>query len=185
MESINFGTILILIPITISLIGCSREADETGIEIFPDMVHSQAYVAYSESDITKDGKSMLMPPKGSIARGFIPFHYGPGDKEAIRAGRELINPFKATAKNLERGKHVYDNYCLVCHGEKGKGDGPLIPKFPNPPSLTSKRIKTYRDGRFYHIIVHGAGDMPSHAAQILKKDRWLLVNYLKKLQGRK
>lgn len=182
MGAVIVGVALILGTIS----GCAKDPEQTGIEIFPDMVHSQAVEAFSEDELTKDGhSSMKVPPKNSIARGFIPFHYGPGEKEAIRAGKELRNPFAVTEKNLVQGKHVYDNYCLVCHGEKGKGDGPLIPKFPNPPSLTSKRIMKYEDGRFYHIIVHGAGDMPSHAAQISKKDRWFLVNYLKKLQGRK
>jgi len=179
--------VVLIVSLSLGLFvnSCSRNPDETGVEIFPDMVHSQAYEAYSESEVTPDGKSMLAPPSDSIPRGFKPFRYEKGESEAIRAGKELRNPFVMNNKNLERGKHIYDNYCLICHGEKGDGDGPLIPKFPNPPSLTSKKISTYEDGRFFHIITHGSGDMPSHSAQILEKDRWYLVHYLKQLQGRK
>ena len=180
MASIVIGALLIFG----TLFGCTRNPEEPGIELFPDMVHSQAVEAYSESPITKDGKSMREPPEGSIARGFMPFEYGPGDKEAKRAGRELVNPYEPNEKNLVRGKYMYDNYCLVCHGEKGKGDGPLIPKFPNPPSFTSKTVRKYKDGRLYHIIYHGAGVMPSHAAQVRDKDRWLIVNYIRALQSK-
>lgn len=174
----------LLLLLLVGTFSCSRSSDQTGIEIFPDMVHSVAYEAFSENPVTKDGNTMMYAPKGSIARGIKPFHYGVGEKEAIRAGGELKNPLAPTKFTLNRGKELYNNYCLVCHGDAGKGDGPLIPKFPNPPSFTSKTLKAYEDGRLFHIIVRGAGDMPSHSAQIIsEKDRWSLVLYIRKLQG--
>lgn len=177
------STVKQILIVLLIFVGCTRGPEDKGLEIFPDMVYSVAYEAYSESDIGPGGGSMLSPPANSIGRGHIPFNYGDGEEEAQRAGEELVNPFKVSDAILVKGKHVYDNYCLVCHGEKGKGDGPLIPKFPNPPSLSSRRIKKYKDGRFYHIITRGFGDMPSHAAQIYPKDRWYLVHYIKTLQG--
>jgi len=161
---------------------CSKNPNETGFEILPDMVHSVAYEAYSENPITKDGKTMILPAKGSIARGKMPFNYGVGVQEAIRAGRELNNPFVPNEVTLARGKKIYDNYCLVCHGVKGKGDGPLIPKFPNPPALTSKRLLKYPAGRIFHIVTKGSGDMPAHGAQISVTDRWYLVHYVLLMQ---
>lgn len=173
---------LSLLFLTFFLGSCTRNPSETGIELLPDMVHSVGYEAYSENDLMKDGKSMQLPPKNTIARGNMPFTYGKGDDEAKRAGRELVNPYNKTTKNLDRGRVVYTNYCLVCHGLQGKGDGPLIPKYPNPPSITSKRILKYKDGRLFHIVSRGSGDMPSHMEQIDSKDRWLLVQYVNYLQ---
>ena len=118
---------------------CTRGPKDTGYEFMPNMVYSVAYEAYSENPVTKDGKTMLMPPKNSISRGNMPFHYEKGEKEAIRAGKELRNPYQTTKESLVRGKHLYDNYCLVCHGARGKGDGPLIPKFPSPPGVVLKK----------------------------------------------
>ncbi len=174
----------IYIIVTLLLIssGCSRNPDETGIEIFPDMVHSVGYEAYSENSIMADGKTNQLPPEGSIARNKLPFPYGKGEAEAKRAGQELVNPFAETKQGLERGRSLYTNYCLACHGVQGKGDGPLIPKFPNPPSLTAKRLLKYEDGRLYHIITEGSGDMPSHKEQINSKDRWFLVQYVNYIQ---
>lgn len=177
----NKSLILIIIFI-LNVSGCVKEPGEMGYEILPDMVHPVPYEAYSANDIFPDGKTMQLPPKHSIARGKMPFDYGPGDLEAKRAGLELSNPFEKTKNNLERGKHIYSIYCLVCHGVEGQGDGPLIPKFPNPPALTSKRILAYPDGRLFHIISRGSGDMSSHAEQIETNDRWYLIQYLRDLQ---
>lgn len=180
---INYrSTSLILAVSILGFQGCSKNKKEPGVEIFPDMVHSQAYEAYSESTLTNDGKTMMMPAKNSIARGQLPFSYGKGEEEAKRAGRELVNPLEASKEVLARGESAYKNYCMVCHGPQGKGDGPLIPKFPNPPSLTGKRIRNYKDGRIMHIILKGSGDMPAHAVQVARPDRWALVHYVRYIQ---
>ena len=178
----NISTLLITLTLVFTLQSCSKNKTDPGTEIFPDMVHSVAYEAFSESTLTKDGKSMMLPPANSIARGRMPFTFGPGTEEAKRAGRELINPFKPTKEQHVRGRELYNNYCLVCHGIQGKGDGPLIPKFPNPPSLTGKRLQKYKDGRMYHIITLGSGVMPGHAQQIDRDERWALVQYVKWIQ---
>src|ERR671925_653187 len=39
----------------------------------------------------------------------------------------LVNPRTRTAESLNRGKWVFETYCLVCHGERGRGDGPISP----------------------------------------------------------
>jgi mono/diheme cytochrome c family protein len=173
---------LFFIFLLLFIISCSRTSSQKGFEVFPDMIHAIPYEAYSKNDIMPDGKTMQLPPKNSIARGKMPFTYGKGDIEAKRAGEQLKNPFIETKETLARGAVVYTNQCLLCHGPQGKGDGPLIPKFPNPPSLTSKRISKYKDGRLFHIITRGSGDMPSHGEQINFKDRWYLVQYVNFIQ---
>lgn len=174
---------ILMLTLCLLLLSCSRGEGDRGYEIFPDMVHSVAYEAYSENEITKDGKTMMVPPEGSIARGHMPFTYGQGEKEAERAGRELKDPYEVSQKTLVRGQFLYETYCLVCHGVKGEGDGPLIPKFPNPPSFTAKRVRAFNEGRLFHIIAMGAGDMPSHGVQISWEDRWYLIHYVQKLQN--
>src|SRR2546426_8434406 len=43
----------------------------------------------------------------------------------LKSADRLTNPRTRTSESLNRGKFVYETYCLVCHGEAGKGDGPL------------------------------------------------------------
>ncbi len=106
-----------------------------------------------------------------------------GHALAYRAGAELRNPFAPTPEALARGKRVYETICVVCHGPQGQGDGPIIGRFPNPPSLTADRAKGLPDGQLFHIITRGQGIMPSHAVQVLPEDRWRAVLHVRQLRG--
>ncbi|HEV8456768.1 MAG TPA: cytochrome c [Methylomirabilota bacterium] len=156
---------------------------QRGLEYMPDMAHSLAYDAFAANPVTRDGKTLQAPVAGTIPRGFTPFHYAAGTEEAERAGRELMDPLPATPKNLAHGKALFQTFCLVCHGESGKGDGPLVPKIPNPPSYSSERVRAFPPGRIYHVITLGTGNMPSYASQVSPEERWLIVRYVQTLQA--
>lgn len=162
---------------------CSSEPTEPRREILADMVDAVPYESFAASPVTPNGQAMMRPPEGSIPRGFTPFHYGSSPAEAERAGRELQNPWNPTPEVRARGEAVYKTFCVPCHGKAGQGDGPVIPRFPTPPSLTAPHAISLPDGRIYHIIARGQGAMPSHAAQVLPDDRWKVVAYLRALQG--
>jgi mono/diheme cytochrome c family protein len=130
-----------------------------------------------------NGVTGQLPVPGTIPRGFQPFHYGPGPEEAARAGRELKNPFEQTEETLARGRQVYSNYCAVCHGGSGAGDGPMIPRYPNPPSFKTEQSKSLAEGAMFHVITIGRNNMPSHASQVSAEDRWKVIRYIRKLQG--
>ncbi len=164
------------------LCSCSKEQREPGLEYMPDMVYSQAYEAYSESPLTKNGASMMMAPKDSVPRGYKVFTYGKTDDEKERAGNEMKDPREATPARLARGKYLYQNMCVLCHGDKGQGDGPVAKKYAEPPAFNGRALRSYKDGQFYHALVIGYGDMPSHAAQLDDNDRWDLILYLHELQ---
>jgi mono/diheme cytochrome c family protein len=165
------------------LVAC-QPGDKPGSEYMPDMAHGPAYKAFAPNLVTRNGITMQRPVAGTIARGRQPFHYEKGDAEAMRAGRELTNPFHPTPQILEKGKVLYQTYCLVCHGEEGKGDGPIASKIPPPPSYKSDRLLAYPPGRIFHVITRGANKMPSYAAQLSPEDRWLIITYVRaQLQG--
>ncbi len=165
------------------LTGCSAEGDRRGFSVLPGMVDSGVVHAYDKSEVTKNGESLMLPPEGSVPAGFTPFLYGPGPVEAARAGRELKNPFEVTPANLARGRQVFETLCFVCHGSKGDGDGPIIGRFPNPPSLMAAHAKGLADGQIFHVITRGQGIMPSYAVQALANDRWHVILYLRQMQG--
>ena len=119
---------------------------------------------------------------GTIARGHRPFHYGPGEEEAARAGRELANPLPPTAATLEDGRGLYQTYCLVCHGAQRQGRRPAVVagKIPTPPAYTSDRVAPFPPGRLFHVVTMArAGQkMPSYAAQLTPGERWKVVTYV-------
>lgn len=167
-----------------SLAGCGATSQQRAYEYMPDMVRDPAYKAFAPNSVTRDGLTLQHPVAGTIARGYRPFHYGPGEPEAIRAGRELANPYHATAQTLEEGKALYETYCMVCHGERGHGDGPIAGKIPPPPSYVSDRLMQFPPGRIFHVITMGTGKMPSYAAQLSVDERWKVVTYVHaSLQG--
>jgi mono/diheme cytochrome c family protein len=164
--------------VALALAAC-QPGDKPGPEYMPDMARGPAYKAFAPNEATRDGITLQRPVAGTIARGAHPFHYGKGDAEAKRADRELTNPFHVTPAVLARGKALYQIYCQVCHGEQGKGDGPIASKIPPPPSYKADRLLNYAPGRIFHVITMGANKMPSYATQIAPDDRWLIVTYVR------
>ncbi|NQU65255.1 MAG: hypothetical protein HQ517_13365, partial [SAR324 cluster bacterium] len=142
--------ILILIFLSTSiLVGCGKTPDEPRNTYTTEMMFSVAYEPYSKSSLTKDGKAMMPPVNGTIPRGYKPYHYKANDDDAARAGLELKDPFPTTKEMLKEGEKLFASFCLICHGEIGKGDGPLIPKFRNPPSYSSATVSQYPAGRIF------------------------------------
>ena len=161
-----------------------QPGDQPGSEYMPDMARSPRYNAFAPNRATRNGITLQRPVPGTIARGYHPFHYAKSDAEGERAGRELTNPFHPTATVLDKGKVLYETYCLVCHGEQGKGDGPISSKIPPPTAYKSERVIGFLPGRIFHVITLGSNKMPSYAAQLSPEDRWLIVTYVRSvLQG--
>jgi mono/diheme cytochrome c family protein len=144
---------------------------------------SPSYGSQTANPILPKGVTVQPPVAGTIPRGFKPFHYGNTPEEAMRAGEELTNPFEATAENLKRGKYVFENNCAVCHGTSGAGDGPVIPKYPNPPSFKTDTSRALADGERFHVITRGRNNMPSHESQVSAEDRWKVILYIRQLQA--
>lgn len=144
---------------------------------------SPAYRSQSANPILPKGETAQPPVAGTIPRGFMPFHYGTTPEEAKQAGQELTNPFEKTAENLERGKYIFTNYCAVCHGASGAGDGPIVPKFPNPPSYKTATSRALADGELFHVITLGRNNMPSRESQVSAADRWKVILYIRQLQA--
>ncbi|MGA2349763.1 MAG: cytochrome c [Terracidiphilus sp.] len=167
----------VVVAIAIALAGCGS-ASRRAYEYMPDMARDPAYKAFAANSATRDGLTLQHPVAGTIARGYHPFHYGPGEQEAERAGLELRDPYHPTAKTLEDGKALFETYCAVCHGTQGKGDGPISSKIPPPPSYHSDRLMQFAPGRIFHVITLGSGKMPSYAAQLSTNERWKIVTYV-------
>lgn len=164
-----------------ALISACGGGDKPNIELIRDMMVSPAYKAQDE----RAGKSsMLVPPEGTLAIGKERYPYGKYD--LAKAATGLKNPLARTqtAEVLARGKNRFEIYCGICHGQQGKGDGPIAEKMPvRPPSLLTDALKGQPDGYFYHVMYYGKGVMGSYSNQIhTADDRWAVVNYIRSLQ---
>jgi len=160
--------------------GCGHRKKLPAIEYMPDMAYGPTLRAQNEDPFHPGQSAMRMPVAGTIPRGFTPYRYAAGD--SLIAQKELVNPLPRTADVLGRGQRVYMTYCVVCHGPKGDGQGYIVPKFPQPPSLLTPRVSDFPDGRIYHIVTMGGTLMPSYASQILPEDRWAAIHYVRVLE---
>ena len=108
----------------------------------------------------------------------------------LRTADRLANPRTRTSESINRGRFVYETYCLVCHGESGRGDGPISSAAGGPffgvRSLVTDTVSRRSDGYFYSVIVNGQamgrGLMPTYGDKVRGNDRWDLVNYVRALQ---
>jgi mono/diheme cytochrome c family protein len=58
--------------------------------------------------------------------------------------------------NATRGEQSYSAECIICHGQKGKGDGQYgVLMYPNAADLTASRTQTKTDGMLFWEIAHG------------------------------
>lgn len=172
------------VAVILFLGSCDRDRNTTGWEYFDDMAHSTAYETYTPNPNFADGKTMRNPVEGTIPVGYQPYLYEKNDEDRIKAGVELVNPVESNATNLERGKQVYDIYCMTCHGDKGDGQGFLFTskKYPYPPgNLLSDKVRKGPEGEIYHVISVGFGVMPQHGSQVRPEDRWKVSMYIKEV----
>ena len=146
---------------------------------FDWMMDQPKVVPQERSTFFADGKGMRKPVEGTISRGFLPYPYA---NEPELAAENLINPFPATEENLQLGKEKFNTFCSPCHGYLAEGDSRLRGQFPNPPTLHSEKLRTWSDGRIYHVIEVGQNIMPSYSRQLTNKEKWATILYIRALQ---
>jgi mono/diheme cytochrome c family protein len=92
----------------------------------------------------------------------------------------FVNPIKADAASLQRGREIYESSCLKCHGEEGRGDGPSV---TNPIDFREEFVVELSDGEIFYLITNGVEGSEMWAFNFLDDDqRWHLVNYIRTLQ---
>lgn len=168
---------------------CGKNSESPGYEFMPDMYRNQAYKSYEPSGLFGDSTSARTPVAGTVPRDYTFFTYPSSNEGYEASGRDLKNPFEASEVNIAKGKKLYDNFCMHCHGAKGAGDGSLIAtgKFPPPPSYiagVSSRggnMRDLSDGKIFHTITYGINLMGPHASQLTYDERWLITLYVKEL----
>ncbi len=100
---------------------------------------------------------------------------------APASSKELKNPFTGKA-SINKGKSIYKTRCVVCHGDKGKGDGPAG-KALTPPAAdhSADYVQKQTDGELFWKVSEGRGAMVGWKLILSEEDRWALVNYMRTL----
>lgn len=171
----RLGGLAACLALLVALAGCDDQLKH--VDTFAFMVDGPAIETYEQQPRSH--------PEGSVPVD------GRRSYTLSEADTALSNPLESTTENIRQGRQAYVDFCLPCHGESGRGDGPVInnPGDDNPrrlpyiptANLLSERARAYSDGYIYGMIVNGRGFMPSYR-RIEREKRWQLVLYVRHLQ---
>lgn len=183
----------------ISLSSCGKDKPPT--VYFPDMYFPVAYdplmkatIAYSDHQneiplFVKQGDATgLAPVNGTVAQnneGLVegaenaplnPDQYNAGYAASKGITVSPLNPANQ-AKDLERGKILFDRTCSACHGVKGDGQGPIVESgaYSGVPNYADRDITV---GSVHYVLTNGRNTMGSYAGQLKPGDRWRVAMYV-------
>jgi len=96
--------------------------------------------------------------------------------------KSMKNPQKGKKDADAIGKALYKQHCASCHGKEGYGDGKKAGNLETDMrELGAKAVQAQSDGVLYYKSFIGRDEMPNFEKKIPKEDRWLLINYMRKL----
>lgn len=138
---------------------------------------SVSYDRYELPRLPAEGTVPVVNPIGDVPPPFT-------QAELTTVAAALSNPLPAAPEVIARGRYVYQNHCVVCHGATGQGNGPVVGpgKFPFAPPVVGPQASGYSDGYLYGITRVGRGLMPAYGSRIPELERWALVHYLRAMQ---
>ncbi len=196
----NILKITAVLGVTTVLLNSCGPKENTPLVYFPDMYFPVAYDplmkaqdAYSDHEneipafVKNNGATGLSPVEGSVAQnkdgvfeeGLLPKNvdeYNAGYDASKSMTSSPLNPANA-AKDIERGKILFDHTCAACHGTGGDGQGPIVQSgaFSGVPNYADREITV---GSVHYVITNGRNAMGSYAGQLNAGDRWRVAMYV-------
>ncbi|WP_407402775.1 c-type cytochrome [Chryseobacterium sp.] len=189
-----------VLGITTVLLNSCGPNENAPLVYFPDMYFPVAYDplmkaqdAYSDHEneipafVKNNGATGLSPVEGSVAQNKdgvfaenklprTPDEYNAGYDASKTISSTPLNPANA-AKDIERGKVLYDHTCAACHGTGGDGQGPIVQSgaYSGVPNYADREITV---GSVHYVLTNGRNAMGSYAGQLDAGDRWRVAMYV-------
>lgn len=177
------------------MLSCGKSKREPGKIYMPDMAYSRGYETYAERDsavftadpLNKGSKIYYdnTPVAGTIKRGEL-FPYDlRNDSTGYTLSAQVKNPIETmTEAEMKEAGRLFNINCAICHGDKGQGNGPIANagKIGGIANLTLEAYVKMADGTMFHSLTYGKNNMGSYASQLDRKQRWMLVKYIRTLQ---
>jgi len=96
----------------------------------------------------------------------------------------------ADLRAIARGAAIYRRHCQSCHGEDGRGDGPMAAALPHPPADLTHHFHRAPglgdDYLFWRVSEGGKVEpflsqqsvMPAFKSQLTVEERWAVLAYI-------
>ena len=178
----GWGAIFILV---IAFISCRGKRDP-GRVYMPDMAYSRAYEAYAQNNLKQDGINYVnYPVDGTIRRGDLFAYTLLNDSNGFKMAAGIKSPLPVLDSNqLMEAQRLYNINCAICHGANMDAQGPLATS-GLVGGIANLKLDQYikePEGQMFHVVTYGKGNMGSYAAQLDRKERWMVVQYVKSEQ---
>ena len=100
--------------------------------------------------------------------------------------KDAKNPLPLTAEIVAEGRAHFADHCAGCHGNDGKGQTSMGPKFyPKVPDMTKEATQSQSDGELFATIENGIRmtGMPAFGAGTAESayGSWGLVHFIRHL----
>ena len=97
----------------------------------------------------------------------------------------LTNPLPADTETIQAGEKIFIANCASCHGETGKGDGPVSRALSPKPSDLSLVAASVSDAYLYWRIAEGgvekSSSMPAWKSILTADEIWMEVAFIRNL----
>lgn len=192
----------LIITTAVVFVSCDSKR-EPGKVYMPDMAYSRAYETYAlrdsnkfSMDVAEAGHKIFytgQPVLGTIKRGeLFPITVAPGNSIGLVDSNALVNLSSQiknplgplTTADSSEAARLFNINCAVCHGAKAEANGPVAAKIGGVKSIVAGS-PNYSDGRLFYVITYGQNNMGSYASQLDRKQRWMIVQYIRTLEPKK
>ena len=91
-------------------------------------------------------------------------------------------------KDAAEAERLYLINCGICHGAQLNGNGPLYNDGKGPYPVAPKNlmadpvVSVMPEGQMFYSVQYGKNTMGSYASQLSRKQRWMVIRYIKNKQ---
>ncbi len=186
MKKIRIVLSLVIVIGLITLMSSCGNKRDPGWIYMPDMTYSRAYESYAPNNLAKENISYIpYPVPGTIRRGDLFPYPLPNDSNGYKMSAGITDPLPPLdTAQMQEAQRLFDINCAICHGPKMDAQGPLSTggKIPAVANLTQSHYVDMPVGTMFHSVTYGKNNMGSYASQLTRKQRWMVIQYIKSHQ---
>jgi len=183
MKKVKFSLVIIM---AVTAFTSCRDKRDPGRVYMPDMAYSRAYEAYAQNNLKQEGINYVnYPVDGTVRRGDLFAYTLTNDSNGYKMAAEVKNPLPALdSTQMLEAQRLFNINCAICHGPKMDAQGPLAVsgKVGGIANLTLPQFVNEPVGQMFHVVTYGKNNMGSYASQLDKKQRWMVIQYVKSVQ---
>jgi len=175
-------SLVVVIGLATLMNSCGSKRDP-GLTYMPDMAYSRAYEAYAPTNLAKENVNYQpYPVVGTIRRGDLFPYPLPNDSTGYRLSAQIKDPLPPLdSSEMQEAQRLFNINCAICHGPNMDAQGPLATggKVPAVANLTLSTYVKMPVGTMFHSVTYGKNNMGSYASQLTRRQRWMVIQYVK------